>query len=142
MVRLWSFVAIATLLGLGLSVDAHACRTNPPPEQELARGYEAGAIKAIALVRVETAHYASAASRDTHQWTARGRVVRSLLGTDLPAEIEFGPGTCVGRRAPEPEPGDAWVVYLWIDHTGQHVYWLALTLDEAREFDPVLNGRL
>tara|TARA_B100000678_G_scaffold187659_1_gene156914 strand:- start:780 stop:1187 length:408 start_codon:yes stop_codon:yes gene_type:complete len=135
-------VPIAALLVLGLSVDAHACRTNPPPEQELARGYEAGAIKAIALVRVETAHYANVASRDAHQWSAHGRVVRPLLGTDLPGEIEFGPGPCVGRRAPEPKPGDAWVVYLWIDHTGQHVPWLALTLDEAREFDPVLNGRL
>jgi len=140
--RPWSSVPIAALLVLGLSVDAHACRTNPPPEQELARGYEAGAIKAIALVRVETAHYANVASRDAHQWSAHGRVVRPLLGTDLPGEIEFGPGPCVGRRAPEPKPGDAWVVYLWIDHTGQHVPWLALTLDEAREFDPVLNGRL
>ena len=133
---------ITALLVLGLSVDAHACRINLPPEQELARGYEAGAIKAIALVRVETTHYANVTSRDAYPWSARGRVVRSLLGTDLPGEIEFGPGPCVGRRAPEPKAGDAWVVYLWIDHTGQHVSWLALTLDEAREFDPVLNGRL
>ena len=48
---------------------------------------------------------------------------------------------CEWNLPPLPKPGDKWVIYFWRDNAGQPRPWLAMTLAEAKAFDPDLMKR-
>lgn len=140
---LFAFAGLA--LACATPSVAHACRAFIPPEQRIETGFENELIQGVAVVKIVEARHLSAAEADMHPWRARASLVEVLHGKGLPREIEFekgwGSAACEWGLPALPAPGDKWVIYFWSGGAGKYKPWLAMTLSEARTFDPELTER-
>jgi hypothetical protein len=134
-------MAVAASMMACAATPAQACWSYSPPAARLAMGHTDNIFSAIALVRIDEAHYTSAASGDAHPWQASATIQNVLSGTYIEGQVRFdrgwGSSACDDGR-PTPEAGSLWVVYFWTHPDGRKLVWMTYPADVAFAADPLL----
>ena len=135
-------MAVAASMLACTASPAQACRGYIPPAGRLAMGHGNNIFSTIALVRIDEAHYTSAAIGDAHPWRASATVQNVLSGTYTEDHVRFdrgwGSSACDDGR-PAPEAGSLWVVYFWTHPDGRKLVWITYPADVAFAADPLLS---
>lgn len=135
----WILLFLSALCGIAPPIQA--CRSNQPPPERLARGYDRKIISAVALVRITNAKYLAEPIADSHPWRVSGRIERVYRGGFATETVQFergfGSSWCDDGEA-MPNPGDLWVVYYWKMPEGKQAVWQSYPMKVAIGADPRL----